>query len=112
MADRKNTGRITQDRKVFKRPRSEAEATAVQDVRIAEDTAELPPQDQADDPDFHEKIAAALKTLDLPDYHVTEITAIDMFEVDGQTVIQLKSGDFVKIAMVAPDEEETSAENG
>ena len=112
MRERKSTGRITEDRKVFKRPRSEAEADAPQITDQMEETAEetLPAELDADGLRSAE-IAAILEALDLPGYTISDVTAVERIEIGDQTVVQLKNGDFVKIAMVTPDLAKSEADS-
>ena len=112
MRERKSTGRITEDRKVFKRSRSEGEVEALQTADQVEETVEeaLPVESSASKLDSAE-IAAILEALDLPGYTISDVTAVERIEIGDQTVVQLKNGDFVKIAMVTPDLAKSEADS-
>lgn len=112
MLDRKKTGRISEGRKIFRRSGDsvDAELPDLDEVEATEEASgQEAPEGQAHELKtirlHRDEIPAVLKALDLADYNISEVTAVEKFQVDGQTIIQLKTGEFVKIALIAPDEE-------
>ena len=102
MIDRKSTGRISEDRKVHKRSRHESSDKGsnqeIPQLKNHVENSSLVSADKklSDYQEFEEALAA----LNLPDLNVSEVTAIERIKVGDQTVVQLKTGDFVKYAMV------------
>lgn len=102
--DRKATGRISEDRRVFKRSRTEVSHEKRQTTSEFNKNEVIVPIREISKKDRHVDLATALKALNLPDLNLSEITSIERVEVGDQTVIQLKTGDYVKIAMVESEE--------